>query len=973
MEDVIQHGFTILQVHPCNGYGGCEPYFESGSDVGSASNSWVGYLNPAGNDVLTTTGCGTENVTQSYLPPCESESHSSSCHRCNDTTFSGPLIEGPNWSQDTIDPSVWHLEIDPLSFFTDWNCTGGGGLLQVIQCGADLKFSTESTDPVVFPLEWPNCPGGLPCQLSYLSQLVLRAGEGPTILYTLQSSCSGAVPNDCYGTTASSYIDESLRFTRVAFDLIDPRAAILESDDYATRLSEWAATEEFIKGVAADGAARLLVRIPAYDLTGAVATIDTRGGGPAADYGLLEAPDGSQSGASLSLQPTQTYTGDFFFFYYRAPEHFLRAGFESTDQSTSERFVGLGVDIQTATGGTCHLDDSVKVVRPPVLLLHGVWSNATAFSDAFVEELREGGKRIVARGDYSGSNHVGFVQNLTYPKDVPEDQIRLPLDAARAAGIVAMKADVVAHSMGGLLTRLHVNTSTRYRRPDNFNEGDVYRIVTLDSPHCGTPIADVLAYLRDRCAQYGLSCWSNSTPQDTPQLTWCRLLKFIECVVTKHTDGFSAGAVDDLRSHSAIVTSLSDTEVPSHAIVGDMTVAGASMGLNEQMLGGMVPLLWSGVFDTPCPFSTASLFCNQGHDGLVNVLSQRDGMPSGAVSTQPVSHTSATESEFAPLVRILLGTRKDYSTWAYLPANSIVNTCLPPSPPASTASDAIASTSAGGPGTTGYNISSVEISLLSPSVGSPLTPGQLVPVSLSVTGDVTNPAVVVIGDGLFQRIETPPYSFTWSIPADAIDQVRFVAFVEGVSGPEAVLGPIEFPITLTQSPTSLEVLPGFLSLDGPGDSASLLVLAKYPDSVERDLTLGSRGTTYSSLDPGIVSVDQDGRIAAASVGTTVIEVGSGSLHDSCVVTVLTNNTVVWPPVCSCPHQGDINGDAVIDVFDVIGVIGVAFTGDPDPQDSGCPRSRGDVDNNGVTDVFDVIYLIATAFSGGAAPINPCTP
>ncbi|MBI5866861.1 MAG: hypothetical protein HZB43_00980 [candidate division Zixibacteria bacterium] len=77
--------------------------------------------------------------------------------------------------------------------------------------------------------------------------------------------------------------------------------------------------------------------------------------------------------------------------------------------------------------------------------------------------------------------------------------------------------------------------------------------------------------------------------------------------------------------------------------------------------------------------------------------------------------------------------------------------------------------------------------------------------------------------------------------------------------------------------------------------------------------------------------------------------------------------------CSCPSQGDINSDAVIDVFDVIGVIGIAFSGDPDPQDPGCPRMRGDVDNNGVTDVFDVIYLIATAFSGGASPVNPCGP
>ena len=75
--------------------------------------------------------------------------------------------------------------------------------------------------------------------------------------------------------------------------------------------------------------------------------------------------------------------------------------------------------------------------------------------------------------------------------------------------------------------------------------------------------------------------------------------------------------------------------------------------------------------------------------------------------------------------------------------------------------------------------------------------------------------------------------------------------------------------------------------------------------------------------------------------------------------------------CSCPSQGDINGDAVIDVFDVIEVISRAFSGAPPVQDPGCPTERADVNNDGGADVFDLIYLIATAFSGGAMPVNPC--
>jgi hypothetical protein len=87
---------------------------------------------------------------------------------------------------------------------------------------------------------------------------------------------------------------------------------------------------------------------------------------------------------------------------------------------------------------------------------------------------------------------------------------------------------------------------------------------------------------------------------------------------------------------------------------------------------------------------------------------------------------------------------------------------------------------------------------------------------------------------------------------------------------------------------------------------------------------------------------------------------------------INSSARVFPStLCQCPLQGDINGDTVIDVFDVIGVIGIAFSGDPDPQDTDCPRTRGDVDSNGDTDVFDVIYMIATSFSGGSNPVDPC--
>jgi hypothetical protein len=64
-----------------------------------------------------------------------------------------------------------------------------------------------------------------------------------------------------------------------------------------------------------------------------------------------------------------------------------------------------------------------------------------------------------------------------------------------------------------------------------------------------------------------------------------------------------------------------------------------------------------------------------------------------------------------------------------------------------------------------------------------------------------------------------------------------------------------------------------------------------------------------------------------------------------------------------PARGELNGDGVIDVFDVVASIDMVFSGAPMPD----PPELVDVNCDGVPDVFDVVYLIDYAFSGGLAP------
>ncbi|MBI5868320.1 MAG: HYR domain-containing protein [candidate division Zixibacteria bacterium] len=150
--------------------------------------------------------------------------------------------------------------------------------------------------------------------------------------------------------------------------------------------------------------------------------------------------------------------------------------------------------------------------------------------------------------------------------------------------------------------------------------------------------------------------------------------------------------------------------------------------------------------------------------------------------------------------------------------------------------------------------------------------------------------------------------------------------------------------------------------------------AYCPANIDIELPTGHTGTvisyTASATDncPGVTVASWPGSGSFFPIGTTTV---------TCVATDASGNAdtcrFLVAVHCVCPKQGDINGDGVIDVFDVIQVIGIAFSGYADPFDPGCPITRGDVNNNGIVDVFDVIYLISTAFQNGPFPVDPCAP
>ncbi|HUU46217.1 MAG TPA: S8 family serine peptidase [Acidobacteriota bacterium] len=77
--------------------------------------------------------------------------------------------------------------------------------------------------------------------------------------------------------------------------------------------------------------------------------------------------------------------------------------------------------------------------------------------------------------------------------------------------------------------------------------------------------------------------------------------------------------------------------------------------------------------------------------------------------------------------------------------------------------------------------------------------------------------------------------------------------------------------------------------------------------------------------------------------------------------------------CDCSFHGDLNGDGIISILDVVMVVDVAFrSGAPAPTDPACPHAtRADYNCDGMVNVLDVVMAVDIAFRDGPPPCNPC--
>lgn len=557
------------------------------------------------------------------------------------------------------------------------------------------------------------------------------------------------------------------------------------------------------------------------------------------------------------------------------------------DDPTPLRTVDLEAVFIPATGNPSptFLTTRVDIVAPPVVAIHGVWSDREGWNTFYND--RNTALRTVYLADYADTNQREFANNVPRVRGF----IDKALDVHRQKGFAATRADIIAHSMGGILTRQHV-LDPAYPAPDTFGQGDVNKVVMLTSPQYGSNLANALVRL-----------YSIAPNKST----------LIGTALGSRTDALVGGSVCDLAENSPAFSASVATTLP----VSLVTATGAPPG--TPTIGAQLPttleVALSYILDA-FEFSVLDLYrFRERNDGIVPLSSQQAGTPASAqLDFNGLTHATidlpGVTSSAAAAMHAFGVLSRPASDPAYVSVLPQVPTTgfggpltVPGNPPGLPTDQAtyLAQCGAGGPmrasGDPGPSAALLPAStglaaITSPAPGASFAPGATVNVTTSLDpGFTATQAVASVG----RRLEsfTPPSAgtdFQVTIPLDLAGDVPLsVSFFDATGAEES--DEITIHVQPAAAPVSLRV-PAAHALafpPAPGGEERLSVQGVYADGAVRDLRDPSTGTTYTSLDPSIAGVGADGVLSAVGAGITSVRIDHAGLQ--AFTTVLVGSPV----------------------------------------------------------------------------------
>ena len=552
--------------------------------------------------------------------------------------------------------------------------------------------------------------------------------------------------------------------------------------------------------------------------------------------------------------------------------------------TVSTQFNGRAVHLElvdtTETPEKVFMRIPVKLLLPPVMLVHGLWADASSWN-SMIPYLTQG------NGLYRYKPEHLFAPSYPNDRSFESNQwfigpfIDSLLNQCRLSRFSAGKVDVIGHSMGGILSRLYLQNSVY--------KNNIHKLITLNTPHSGSPLANMVDAASDitkTLLDYAGKNPNNGALGDL-KLGGTAIVNLL------NGDNLNKNQVPSAAINTAdelsLFIELLDQAATVEKFVLKPTDFKPTIGNLASQAVKALRLLYTALrYDllktTPCTNSTKLNDCltkifNGPSDFIVSVPSQTGGLTQGSYFFNQVHHLNVhSMPQVQSQVLSLLRSKASSNAFAqngFNPQKIIWQ-----------------------PGVGSVHQNSIgSIAIVNPVRGAAYQPGD----SLKVTirGSNLRSAMIMYEDGSEINsfgLFTPDSVFALKVPADAFTKMRFTVFGFATDGGVAMdsshilinrISPMVLDsvrVITSQEPMMVQV----------GDSTTLEMEAYY-GTVKRTL-YNVPGVTYAFENGGLATAAFPGVLKGVAAGSDMLMVSFGGKTDSVLVKVVPKiNTAETPP------------------------------------------------------------------------------
>jgi hypothetical protein len=552
----------------------------------------------------------------------------------------------------------------------------------------------------------------------------------------------------------------------------------------------------------------------------------------------------------------------------------------------------ITLQVYDHNSGSVLVEHPLRVYRAPVIFVHG-WDGAYGTMEGLHQSMDATGQwpeALMENYDFNALSYRTFYEN----RYIVPGLISEKLDVCRRTGYAAGKVDAIAHSMGGILARLYLQSSWGGARAKEY-QGDLFRLITVDTPHFGSQEANFI--------QEVLTCNEGGFGD---------AMRAVRYWLGMNEDPvYTGGACADLAVNSAgIVAALNGANsinravVPSRAVVcvGSPARYMVQYPTESWWAAIVLPALALGVGDDGRDGMQAFvdlLFNGEDSDAIVPVSSQAGGLASIAGPFLGQAHSGAPgNSRVKDDIIATLNERPESSVWSSGGFGFTQLTYQPRCP-------------AGG--ATPRQNADATLALTGGIITSPegpvtANPGQ--DISIELNGPSGTASILVVTSGAAQAdsmawLLGSSATYSLHVPMDVMGSMRVFAFAADGAG-IAAFDSLDVNVEVTAGLTSLAFRPA-TGLWAYQDNQSVAALyGSFSDGYSRALNRVP-GVTWWTDGNGIAEVDGHGIVSGLAGGEARVYASYMGDTTSVAVHIANRGTLVPTFISSFVAQPSAGG------------------------------------------------------------------